>query len=427
MVINEKAIERLIAGKKRQQFMDSEVTGFGVRIETASSGGRKSFFYCVKVNNEKYFRSLGEVGVITLKDARDDAREWAGKIVAWKREGCPADKNPFGNPKRTTIPTFSELVESYIANCLLNPDPEIGALNKQRAEYNIRLLLKNRFAAWLDRPVTEINVDDVLAVRNACGKYHHMANTCVEFVRRIYNWSGDSGDGGKLNFWRVENPAKDVRLFPHGKKTARERFLQPHELVKFHEELKKEEHLDTRDVLALLLSTGARKSNVYEMRWADVSLQLKNWKIPMSKSGEGYDVPLSAAALEVLERRYRTKGESEFVFPAKSESGHIEDVKKRWSEFRKRAGFADVRLHDLRRTRGSYAAISGESLQKIGAMLGHKSLGSTEIYSKLNQESVREASLASDSMMKQVMAQAKKRSKREARAPKPKLLAVANG
>jgi integrase len=419
MVINEKTIEKLIAGKKRQQFMDDEVTGFGVRVESASSGGRKSFFFCVKVNGQKYFRSLGEVGVITLKDARDDARAWAGKIVSWKREGCPADKNPFGNPKqRTTIPTFKELVESYIENHLRS-----NSLNPERAEYNLRLLFKNRFATWLDRPVNEINVDDVLAVKNVCGKYHYMANTCVEFVRRVYNWSSGSRDG-RLNFWRVENPAKDVKLYPHGKKTARKRFLQPDELVRFHEELKREPHVDTRDVLTLALAAGARKANVYEMRWADVSFTLRKWFVPMSKSGEGYTVELTPAALEVLERRDRTKT-SEFVFPAKSESGHIEDIKKRWAEFRKRARIPDVRIHDLRRTKGSYAAIGGESLQKIALMLGHKSLGSTEIYSVLNQESIRETSMASDAKMQQVMKQTKKRAKLQGR--KPKMLAAANG
>jgi len=444
MNINEKVIEKLPAGKNRQQFMDDEVTGFGIRVESASSGARKSFFYCVKVNGDKYFRALGEVGVISLKTARDDARDWAGKVVAWKREGCPSDKNPFAKPdkqERTTVPTFKEMAESYVENYL-----RANALNPERAEYDLRLLIKNHFASWLEKPINELTVDDVLAAKNACGKHRHIANSCVELTRRLYNWSNGTRNG-KLNFWRVENPAKDVELFPRGKQTARERFLQPNELVRFYEELKKEPHTDTRDVLALLLATGARKSNVYEMRWPDVSLELKIWKIPMSKSGESYSVELTPAALEVLERRHREREvharklladrsdqkpheqrTSEFVFPANSESGHIEDIKKRWGEFRKRAGIPDVRLHDLRRSKGAYAAISGESLQKIGAMLGHKSLGSTEIYARLNQESVREASMAADAMMKQVMKQAKKRLKKDARIMKaPKLLkAVAN-
>ncbi len=142
--------------------------------------------------------------------------------------------------------------------------------------------------------------------------------------------------------------------------------------MRFWDELEKEPHGDTRDVLTLLLATGARKSNVYEMAWADISIPLATWRVPMSKSGEGYDVNLTQAALDVLERRRREMDPGEkFIFPANSASGHITDIKKRWGAFRKRAGLPGVRLHDLRRTKGSMAAIAGESLQKIGAMLGH--------------------------------------------------------
>jgi integrase len=181
-------------------------------------------------------------------------------------------------------------------------------------------------------------------------------------------------------------------------------------------------------VLTLLLSTGARKSSVYAMRWQDVSFELCNWTIPMSKSGESYEVPLTAAAMEVLERRRREAKEGAvFVFPAHSRTGHINDIKKRWAIFRKAAGLGDVRLHDLRRTRGSYCAIGGESLQKIAAVLGHKSIQSTQIYARLMEETASSTSLVADETMKKMMGEARKRAKRAARKPKAKLLAVANG
>jgi integrase len=363
-VLNEKVLEKLTAGPKRKQIMDPEVTGFGSRIESQSSGGRKSFFFCVKVNGEKYYKSLGEWPALSVKQARADAMEWAGKVAAWKRVGCPPDQSPFAKQARTTTPTFSELFESYITNHLKGK-----ALHPETAEYALRLLLKNYLSSWLDTPIDKITPNDVLAAKNA-GKGKFMQNSIVEFVRRLYNWSSGSKDG-KINFWKVaDNPAKDISFHPHGRKTARERFLQPDELVRFHAELKKEPHVDTRDILTLLLATGARKSNLYEMRWSDIHLELGTWHVPMSKSGEGYVVELLPAAMEVLERRER-KGE--FVFPANSESKHVEDIKKRWMEFRKRAGIPDVRLHDLRRSKGAYAAISGESLQKVAGMLGHRS------------------------------------------------------
>jgi integrase len=424
MNLTEKSIERLQPNAERQTYRDDELTGFGIRIEPASTGGRRSFFWNQKVSGEVYFRSLGEWPAISVKVARDRAREWAGKASSWKQLGCPQEANPFIKPKkqmRTSVPTFSELVEAYIKLHLLNPDPEIGALNKLRAEYDLRLLVRTRLAEWQDVPIDQITVNDVVAAKNSAeGLYWQ--NSVVELVRRLYNWSAGRTDG-KVNFWAVSNPAKDVST---NKPQKRKKYLLPDELVRFNDELKKEQHADTKDALTILLATGARKSSVYAMRWGDISFETENWDIPMSKSGEGYTVNLTPAAVEVLEHRRREIPKDQvFVFPAPSKSGHITDIKKRWQLFRKRAGIPDARLHDLRRTKGSYAAISGESLQKIAGILGHKSLGSTQIYARLSQESVREASMASDAKMEEMMQQAKKRIKRETR--KPKLLKVANG
>jgi site-specific recombinase XerD len=49
----------------------------------------------------------------------------------------------------------------------------------------------------------------------------------------------------------------------------------------------------------------------------------------------------------------------------------------------------DILLHDMRRTFGSYQAITGSSLQVIGKSLGHKSIQATQIYARLNLDRVR--------------------------------------
>ena len=49
----------------------------------------------------------------------------------------------------------------------------------------------------------------------------------------------------------------------------------------------------------------------------------------------------------------------------------------------------DFRPHDLRRTLGSYQAITGSSLPIIGKSLGHKSQAATQIYARLDLDPVR--------------------------------------
>ena len=60
---------------------------------------------------------------------------------------------------------------------------------------------------------------------------------------------------GRIHFWPVDNPAKDVALFDE---TKRERFLQPDELLRFNEALANEPSADLKDLLVLAITTGAR-------------------------------------------------------------------------------------------------------------------------------------------------------------------------
>jgi hypothetical protein len=71
--------------------------------------------------------------------------------------------------------------------------------------------------------------------------------------------------------------------------------------------------------------------------------------------------------------------------------GHLISPHKAWKRIIERAEIQDLRIHDLRRTAGSYMAIEGISSTIIGKALGHKSPASTAIYTRLTQDPVRHA------------------------------------
>jgi integrase len=60
-----------------------------------------------------------------------------------------------------------------------------------------------------------------------------------------------------------------------------------------------------------------------------------------------------------------------------------------WRQLLKDAKLTNLRMHDLRRTMGSYMAMSNQSLPIIGKALGHKSHTSTQIYARLDLDPVR--------------------------------------
>ncbi|MGH8596264.1 MAG: tyrosine-type recombinase/integrase, partial [Gammaproteobacteria bacterium] len=71
-----------------------------------------------------------------------------------------------------------------------------------------------------------------------------------------------------------------------------------------------------------------------------------------------------------------------------------------WSTLLERAGITDLRMHDLRRTFGSWQAALGSSSLIIGKSLGHRDPTSTAIYARLNVDPVRASvERATDAML----------------------------
>jgi integrase len=127
------------------------------------------------------------------------------------------------------------------------------------------------------------------------------------------------------------------------------------------------------------------------MRWNEINLKQGTWTIPETKNGESQIIPLSEQVLEILLNRLKEK-ENQWVFPSKlSKSGHLEEPKSAWKRILKRADIENLRVHDLRRTLGSWQASAGISSYIIGKSLGHKDAKSTAVYARLHLDPVREA------------------------------------
>jgi integrase len=86
------------------------------------------------------------------------------------------------------------------------------------------------------------------------------------------------------------------------------------------------------------------------------------------------------------------------------------------------AGFSGVRLHDLRRTFGSWQAANGSSELLIGKSLGHRNTRSTAVYARLTLDPVRQSVERATAAMRQVV-QADRRRRKDEAATKPKGLA----
>ena len=255
------------------------------------------------------------------------------------------------------------------------------------------------------RRISEIKKEEIRElhnnVKNKNGLY--ASNKVLSVLQVVFKKGIEWGIIKDLN----KNPTTGIKKF---KEKSRDRFLEVDELPRFFEALSQEENTSIRDYIFLSLMTGARKGNVLSMRWDELNINegSRKWRIPETKNGEALTIPLNEEAVKMLEVRKASQEnegiKSKWVFPsATSKSGHLEEPKKGWARILERAGIKDLRIHDLRRTLGSWQAMTGTSTAVIGKTLGHKSRATTAIYERMNLDPVKQSvERATDAMIETI-------------------------
>jgi integrase len=358
--------------------------------------GAKSFFWFKRVNGEAIWKTIGAFPHLSIEQARNKAQEYNTAIAEWKQNDFQGP-NPIKHQK--AVLTLGQLYDKYY-EALKTTGASIkrGAASAKSLK-NVRNTYDCHLKQWKDRKLHQIHNDQVEELHQKTTKNNGpiIANRAVGLLRAMINWA-------KTDLkWQGQNPASGIKKNPENK---RERFVQPEEMIELMKALESEQGSDLHDFVLLSLYCGQRKSNLLAMRWEQITL-MKNatgqqefvWFIPITKNKESHRVPLLAEALAVLDlrkKRLQAKLEddeklSPWVFPSDSKSGHLLDMKKSWGRLRRDLKLEDVRIHDLRRTLGSYMAGANISLPIIGKTLGHKSLAATQIYSRLQLDPVRDA------------------------------------
>jgi len=192
----------------------------------------------------------------------------------------------------------------------------------------------------------------------------------------------------------AESPARDVQTLPE--KEFRERYLSEEEARRLLDALAADKDQQAANVVRLLLFTGARKSEILAARWENVDVARRILTVPLSKSGKARHIPLSDAALQILEGIPR---KSEWLFPSRKNASHIKTIYEASDIVRKRAVLKDVRLHDLRHSFASFLVNSGCSLYEVQKILGHQNPKITTRYAHLAQDSLlRAANIVGDKL-----------------------------
>jgi integrase len=177
--------------------------------------------------------------------------------------------------------------------------------------------------------------------------------------------------------------------------------VQPGEIPVLFAALDQHNNQSFADFIRISLFVGARRGNVQAMRWDEVDLEQCQWRIPHTKSNEPQVVPLSAVAMEIMNRRHSAATGSPWVFPSHGKTGHLISPLKTWERMCRKAGIEGLTIHDLRRWLGSWQAATGASELIIGKTLGHApGSRATSVYARLDLDPVRKSvEMATAAMM----------------------------
>ena len=339
--------------------------GFGVRIYPS---GKKSFvlLYRRPGQRKQHLKTIGRYGILTLAQARQAAQRLLIDLV----DGLdPLDDSPAEN---TSVREFAEI---YIR------DYAEGTKKTWRSDE--RRLKKHIVPAFGSRLLTDIKRPDV-------ARFHQMvsANAPIEANRvlaLISHFFTKAEEWGYVPPGHP-NPARGIQK---NKERSRDRWLTRSEVERLISAVDTEDDVFVRAAIVLYLLTGLRKVELLSARWEDVHLDREELRLPQTKSGRPHFLHLSPEALHVF-RQLPREADSPWVFPGRGTS-HRKDIKYQWERIRERAGLQEVRLHDLRRTVGSWMVQSGVPLQVIGKVLNHSHPAVTEVYARLADEQSKEA------------------------------------
>lgn len=327
--------------------------------------GKKTFLVIKKHRGESIKITIGHYPIMTISQAR---KQTLVELATLAKGVNPNEEKK----KLREETTLEELLYEYMERH--------SKKHKKSCKYDEKDIPRF-FGVWFKRKISEISKQNIRAMHQKITEENgiYQANRMLARIRSMYNKAIEWG-------WNGINPAIGIH---QNKEVKRDRFLQPMEFPKFFKALDEEQNVVAKNYIWMSLFTGARKSNVLAMRWDEIDFDLKMWRIPETKNGDPLNVPLITRAVEFLQSIERT---SEWVFPSStSASGHLEDPKKAWKRILDRADIKNLRIHDIRRTMGSYQAITGASLPIIGKTLGHKSQTATQIYARLDYDPVRDS------------------------------------
>lgn len=352
-------------GKGKAVYRDTVITGFA--FEVRSSGGATYYFIYSDAYGKLQTTKIARFGDITFEQARKVAKRRLSEVTLG---GDPAAKKK----EVKSIPTYADLAAQHLDHV------KTYQRRPSNTESVLRVHLIPKWGTYRLHEITTQAISKWFADKIAEG----LAPATIEKIRVIFSRSFELG-----RQWNIAgadpNPVRNVprRRF----KNARTKFLSAAEAKRLLAEAEKSANPQLKNIVGLLLLTGARKTELLTAQWQHIDLERRTWHIPTTKTGVPRYVPLSQAAMDIIEALPKWDG-CPWLLPNPAKLKPYYDLKRPWDTARDAAGLADLHIHDLRHSAASFMINAGIDLFAVGRILGHADHQSTMRYSHLANDTL---------------------------------------
>lgn len=359
-------IDDLAYTGKTQVHWDDRIPGFGIRVLPS---GSKVFVFKYRHAGRSRFSTLGKFGAITLHQALKLAQDRYMTLKTGLDPKTESDRQRLQNK------TVADLADYFYEN-----HTKIKNRDHGKVKSRIKTWVKPKIGKLL---VRDVKRPDIARLHTEIGKEKPVsANRVLSLLSKMFN---EAQNWGYLEEG-ASNPAQGIKRFTE---VSRDRFVSREEMPRLAKAINSRD-LFTRSLIWLYLLTGLRRQELLGLKWDDVDFAEARLKIGLTKRGNAHHLPLSPPSIKILASLPHLYG-NPHVFPGVREGDHRRDFRRQWDLIKKEAEIEDLRIHDLRRTVGSYLAQQGQSLALIGSVLNHANPKTTQIYARFSDQPVRKA------------------------------------
>ena len=335
---------------------DTAITGYILEVRP---NGSKTFAvrYRDEYGKQRQYK-IGNASDISADKARKEALKVRSRVTVG--ENPAADKQV-----KRSILAYAELADRYMKHVRsYQRDP-------QSAE---RALRNHIMPRWQKHRLSDIHQSDVAAWLSEKSKT--LAPATVERMRVVFQHTMKMAKVWGLAGADVNPVAGIPRPILNNQVDRR---LTSEEAQRLKEAVAKSRNKQLKYIVGLLILSGARVSELLHAQWKDIDLEARSWRIPTAKSGKARYIPLSSAAIDLLNQVPRFSG-CPYVVPNPNTLRPFVGIFRTWDVARKQAGVPDLRVHDLRHAAASFMLNAGVDIFTVGKVLGHSSVKTTTRY-----------------------------------------------